>query len=61
MKVHLEKARIKIPIIDHRGNQVGHCGPRAGAAVAARLLGNRNVTLGKKNGKPAWIGSKPNA
>ena len=48
-----------IQIFDHAGNARGHVGPKATAAVVSRFTHTADNRLGKKNGKTAWIGSKP--
>jgi hypothetical protein len=48
-----------IGVFDHKGNARGHVGPKATAAVVSRFTGTADNHLGKRNGKPAWIGGKP--
>ena len=49
----------RIPIFDHKGNMRGHVGRTATSATVARFIGQHGAKLGKKNGKPAWLGPKP--
>ena len=44
----------KLGVFDDKGRQVGHVGPRATEATAARLLGKRGAKLTKKDGRPVW-------
>jgi len=48
-----------IPIFDHNGHIRGRVGPKATSVTVARFLGRHGATLGKKDGKPAWLGQKP--
>jgi len=49
----------KIEIFDHKGRPRGHVGPKATAVTVARFIGLHGAKLGKKDGKPAWLGPKP--
>jgi hypothetical protein len=49
----------KIPIYDHRGRPRGHVGAKATALTVARFTGTLGATLGRKNGRRAWLGAKP--
>jgi hypothetical protein len=48
----------RIPIFDHRGNMRGHVGKLATAATVSRF-GVSGAKLGKRDGRTAWLGSKP--
>jgi len=46
----------RIPIYNHKGHVVGNVGPNATDATVSRFLGRGGATLGKKDGRVAWIG-----
>ena len=48
-----------IPIYDHNGHLRGRVGPKATSVTVARFLGWQGASLGKKDGRDAWIGQKP--
>lgn len=48
----------RIPIFDHEGRRRGHVG-RLGSESTVRRFGVDNAKLGTKDGRPAWIGGKP--
>ena len=48
-----------IPIFDHNGHMRGRVGPKATSVTVSRFLGRHGATLGKKDGKDAWIGQEP--
>jgi hypothetical protein len=50
----------RVQVIDPAGNYRGHVGPSATSSIAARFHGVLGSTLGKKNGKPAWLAPKNN-
>jgi hypothetical protein len=51
----------KLGVYDHRGRLRGQVGPKATAATAARFTGQHGSKLGTgPDGKPAWLGPKPN-
>lgn len=45
----------KLGVFNSQGVRVGVVGAKAGAPVAARMLGHNNVALTKLHGKPAWV------
>jgi len=47
----------RIPIFDDEGRMRGNVGAKATSVTVARFTGRHGATLGKKNGKPAWIGA----
>jgi hypothetical protein len=49
----------RIPIYDHEGHMRGHVGPHATSATVARFVGRHGSTLGKRDGRHAWIGPPP--
>ena len=49
----------RVPIFDHLGNMRGHVGHTATPATIARFINQHGAKLGKKNGRPAWIGPEP--
>lgn len=49
----------RIPIYDWEGNMRGHVGKTATQATVARFLNKHGATLGKKNGRDAWLGPEP--
>jgi hypothetical protein len=46
----------RIPVIDDQDRLRGHVGKKATAVTASRFLGRLGATLGKKDGRVAWIG-----
>jgi hypothetical protein len=46
----------RIPIYDHRGVMKGNVGPHATSVTVSRFLGRSGATLGRKDGRRAWIG-----
>jgi hypothetical protein len=46
----------RIPVIDDQGRLRGHVGKKATSVTASRFLGKLGATLGKKDGRVAWIG-----
>jgi len=49
----------KVPIYDHKGRPRGQVGPLATSATVSRFTGTLSNTLGKKDGRAAWIGAAP--
>jgi hypothetical protein len=49
----------KVPIYDHKGRQRGAVGKLATSATVSRFTGTLDNTLGKKDGRDAWIGAAP--
>jgi len=46
----------RIPIYDNKGVLRGNVGPSATSVAVSRFLGRGGATLGKKDGRVAWIG-----
>lgn len=49
----------KLGVFDHKGRLRGQVGKLATNATAARFTGTLDNKLGKKDGRPAWIGAAP--
>jgi hypothetical protein len=49
----------KLGVYDHKGRLRGQVGKLATSVTAARFTGTTNNTLGKKDGRDAWIGAAP--
>lgn len=49
----------RILVVDHKGNIRGHVGKTATAATAARFVGHHGASLGKHEGRDAWITDPP--
>jgi len=49
----------RIGVYDHRGRRRGFVHGHGASENVARRFGVDNAKLGTKDGKPAWIGSKP--
>ena len=46
----------RIPIYSDKGVMRGNVGPHATSVTVSRFLGRNGATLGKKDGRVAWIG-----
>jgi hypothetical protein len=47
----------RIGVFDHKGRRHAHVGYKASETTASRWV--RDPKLGKKDGRPAWLGAKP--